>query len=182
MENKNKYALKLIFTITSFSIGYAILRYHLFDDVPWKDLPIFVLNKGISLSSLVLLTLTFCLSPLKNMGIKIKSKWLDSRKMVEVTGFLFAFLHVFMSMTILNPKYYPVFFVSDGTLSLRGNLSLLGAVLGFAILWAYRISFKSIALEYSGLSFFVKSKNSIVYILFFTSIHIFLCDIQVWPP
>jgi hypothetical protein len=71
---KNQYSGGIIIITTILSIAYAILRYHIFGEVPWKDLPLYVLNKGISLSSLVLLTFNFSLGPLKNLGIKIPEK------------------------------------------------------------------------------------------------------------
>jgi hypothetical protein len=29
------------------AIGYAVLRYHIAGPVPWKDFPMFILNKGV---------------------------------------------------------------------------------------------------------------------------------------
>ena len=50
------------------SIGYAVLRYHIVGPVPWKDFPFFILNKGISLSAFVLLTLNFGFGPLNTLA------------------------------------------------------------------------------------------------------------------
>ena len=42
-----------------FALGYAVLRYHILGPVPWKDLPFFILSKGISLGAFILLTFNF---------------------------------------------------------------------------------------------------------------------------
>ena len=39
---------KIIIVTSIISIAYAILRYHIADNVPWKDFPFLILNKGIS--------------------------------------------------------------------------------------------------------------------------------------
>ena len=79
--NERKSSAGLIITVVLlFSIGYAILRYHIVGPVPWKDFPFFILNKGISLAAFILLTCNFGFGPLKNLGIKIPAGWLSARK------------------------------------------------------------------------------------------------------
>ena len=72
-------SLIIILTVI-FSIGYAVLRYHIVGPVPWNDFPFFILNKGISLSVFILLTCTFDFGPLKNFGINMPEGWLHARK------------------------------------------------------------------------------------------------------
>jgi len=162
------------------SVSYAILRYNIIGDVPWKDLPFFVLNKGIALSSLILLTINFSLGPLQNMEVKITDFWLKSRRSMGVSGFLFALIHVFMSLSILNPKYYKVFFIEEGTLSLRGGLSLLGGILSFIFLWIYNISFKPGLKQDEKIIKWITSKNYIVYGMILTGIHLFFMGYTGW--
>ena len=52
------------------SIGYAVLRYNVEGTVAWKNLPIFILNKGLSFAAIVLLTFSFTIRPLLNLGIR----------------------------------------------------------------------------------------------------------------
>ena len=53
-----------IITLTLiFGLAYAVLRYHVVGPVPWKDFPFFILNKGISLSAIILLTCNFGFGP-----------------------------------------------------------------------------------------------------------------------
>jgi len=177
---KNQFSGGIILIITVLSIGYAVLRYNILGEVPWKDLPLYVLNKGISLSSLILLSINFSLSPLKNIGINISDKWLNTRKSMGIAGFLFAFLHIFMSISILNPKYYSVFFIDDGTLSIQGGLSLLGGILSFVFLWVYNTSFSSRLKEDKRVIAIITSRRFLIYAFFFTGIHLFFMGYKGW--
>ncbi|MFK5973513.1 MAG: hypothetical protein QM485_09545 [Flavobacteriaceae bacterium] len=173
-------AKRIIIILTFLSIGYAVLRYNIMGDVPWKDLPLFVLNKGISLASLLLLTLNFSLSPLKNLGISISDTILNARKSFGVTGFAYAFMHLIISLSIINPVYYPAFFIEEGSFTLRGGLCLLGGVLSFILLWVYYKSFKQVANKNLKINARITSKKSILYILFFLGIHFFFLGYTSW--
>jgi len=180
MSVKLNYSSKIIIVTTTVSILYAVVRYNIVGTVLWKDLPIFVMNKGIALSALVLLTFNFSLSPLKNIGVHISDNWLDSRKSMGITGFVFAFIHLFMSVFILNPKYYSIFFIDDGTLSLRGGISLFGGILSFVLLWIYNISFKPILKHEKKIKEMISSRSFFVYGMLFTGIHLFFMGYTGW--
>jgi len=177
---KNQYSGGIIIITTVLSVGYAVLRYHIFGEVPWKDLPLFVLNKGISLTSLILLSFNFSLGPLKNLGMNIPEKWLSARKSMGISGFLFAFIHIFMSISILNPKYYSVFFMADGTLTIEGGLSLLGGILSFILLWVYNTSFSSRSREDKKIIAIITSRRFLMYAFFFTGVHLFFLGYKGW--
>ena len=180
MSIKLSYSGKIIIVTTTISILYAVLRYNIVGTVLWKDLPILVMNKGIALSALVLLTFNFSLSPLKNIGVHISDKWLNSRKSMGITGFVFAFIHLFMSVSILNPKYYSIFFMDDGTLSLRGGISLFGGILSFVLLWVYNIGFKPFLKHEKKIKEMISSRRFFVYGMLFTGIHLFFMGYTGW--
>jgi hypothetical protein len=50
-DDKKNSAASIITIVMVFGLAYAITRYHLVGPVPWKDFPMFILNKGISLSA-----------------------------------------------------------------------------------------------------------------------------------
>ena len=79
-DAKKNSAASIITIALIFGLAYAVLRYHVVGPVPWKDFPFFILNKGISLSAFVLLTLNFGLGPLNNLGVKVSEGWLNARK------------------------------------------------------------------------------------------------------
>ena len=101
-SNKNS-AGPIIAAVLVLGLGYAVVRYHIAGPVPWKDLPFFILNKGIALSALVLLTLNFGLGPLRNLGVNVPDGWLNARKALGMTGFLLALIHALMSFMLFSP-------------------------------------------------------------------------------
>jgi hypothetical protein len=78
-DHKNSAGLIITATLV-FSIGYAVVRYHIAGPVPWKDFPFFILNKGISLAAFILLTCNFGFGPLSTLGLKVPAGWLNARK------------------------------------------------------------------------------------------------------
>lgn len=178
--NKKKFERLIITVVTIVSILYAILRYNMAGDVPWKDLPIYVLNKGLSLASLILLVINFSLRPLRNRGVKISQNLLDARRVIGRSGFLLAAIHVIMSMIVLNPKYYHVFFLEDTTLSIRGGMSLLGGVLSFVFLWIYNISFKPNKNDEDKQKSAIASREFFLYAMLFTGVHLFFMGYSGW--
>ena len=141
-ESKNSAGL-IISVVLLFSIGYAIVRYHIAGPVPWKDFPFFILNKGISLAAFIMLTCNFGLGPLNNLGVKVPAGWLSARKALGMTGFLLVLIHALMSFLLFSPGVYAKFFEANGTLTLLGGLSMLGGVLAFVVLWGYNMSFQT---------------------------------------
>ena len=116
------------------ALGYAVLRYHIVGPVPWKDFPLLILNKGISLSAFILLTLNFGFGPLNNLGAKMPEGWLNARKALGMSGFLLVLIHALMSFMLFKPEVYGKFFEPNGTLTLLAGLSMLGGVLAFVVL------------------------------------------------
>ena len=175
-----RYSVRIILVSTVVAFGYAVLRYNVFGTVSWADLPIFIFNKGISLASLFLLALNYSLSPLKNLGVRIPNKLLETRKSLGITGFAYAFAHLIMSLAILIPSYYPAFFTVGGTLSVRGGLCLFGGVVSFIFLWVYYKSFKPNLNLDDKIIVRITSKKSILYVLFFVGIHLFFLGYTGW--
>jgi hypothetical protein len=65
-STNSKNSAGIIFALVcTFSIGYAILHYHIVEFVPWKDLPFYTLKRGIALAAYILLTFNFGFGPLK---------------------------------------------------------------------------------------------------------------------
>ena len=158
MQQKN-HAGKIIAITSLLSLGYAILRYHIVGDVPWKDFPFFILNKGISLSAFILLTFNFSIGPLKNLGIKVSEGWLNSRQVLGMTGFLYVLIHALMSLMIFKPEIFGKFFEENGSLTLYAGLSMLGGILAFVVLWAYNLAFKTNLKEDKVFIQFITSRN-----------------------
>jgi hypothetical protein len=159
---------------------YAVLRYHVAGPVPWKDLPFFILNKGISLSAFILLTLNFGLGPLSNLGIKVPEGWLGARKALGMTGFLLVLIHALMSFMLFTPAVYAQFFAADGTLTLTAGLSMLGGVLAFVVLWAYNLSFQTFLREDQAFIRFITSRNFLLAAMILGGVHLLFMGYEGW--
>jgi len=170
-----------IITITLiFGLAYAVVRYHIAGPVPWKDFPFFILNKGISLSAFILLTLNFGLGPLNNLGVNVSEGWLNARKALGMTGFLLVLIHVLISFMLFSPSVYGKFFEADGTLTLLAGLSMLGGVLAFVVLWAYNLSFQTFLREDQAFIRFITSRNFLLFAMIFAGAHLVFMGYEGW--
>ena len=103
-----------VWGITAASLAYATLRYNVFKGVAWSDWPVFVLNKAIALSSLLLLV-----------------AWiLRNRRPAEASGApllaaasMLALAHAGLSLIVLTPAYFPAFF-EESRLSWQAGVAL----------------------------------------------------------
>lgn len=180
-SNQIKNSAGPIIAITcAFSIGYAILRYHIAGPVPWKDLSFFTLNKGLALSSFILLTFNFSFGPLNNLGIHLPEGFLNARKALGMTGFLLALIHVLMSFMLFNPGVFAKFYDDNGTMTLAAGLSMLGGVLSFVILWGYNLSFQTHLREDSKFISFITSRNFLLVAMLFSLMHLFFMGYTGW--
>jgi hypothetical protein len=162
------------------SIGYAILRYHIAGPVPWKDLSFFTLNKGVALSSFILLTFNFSFGPLNNLGFKLPEGYLNARKAMGMTGFLLALIHALMSFMIFNPAVFGKFYDANHTLTLAAGLSMLGGILSFVVLWGYNLSFQTHLREDKKFIGFITSRNFLLVAMLFSLFHLFFMGYKGW--
>ena len=180
-DNVQKNSAGSIITIALiFGLAYAVVRYQVAGPVPWKDFPFFILNKGISLSAFILLTLNFGLGPLNNLGVKVSEGWLNARKALGMTGFLLVLIHALMSFMLFSPSVYGKFFEADGTLTLLAGLSMLGGVLAFVVLWAYNLSFQTFLREDQAFIRFITSRKFLLFALLLGGAHLVFMGYEGW--
>jgi hypothetical protein len=101
--------------ITFASLVYATVRYNVFKGVPWSDWPVYVVNKALALSSLLLL-LTWILRARLGPDESMSNLISHARR--------FALVHAGLSLAILSPAYFPAFFVG-GKLNWPSGVSVL---------------------------------------------------------
>ena len=180
LKTEGRHARLIIYLAIIFSYTYAVFRYHIAGDVPWKDLPFFISNKAFAMASLIILSVNFSLSPLKKLGVGISEKWLATKRVLGFTGFIIAILHVFMSLLLFKPSVYAKFFEVDNTLTLMAGLSMLGGVLSFVLLWVYNVSFNAKYREDKNLVKVLTSRPLVLTALFFIGLHLFTMGIEGW--
>jgi hypothetical protein len=179
-EKMNNPAWAIISWTFILSMGYAIIRYHVLGEVPWKDLPFLILNKGISMSALILLAFNFTFGPLKNLGAPISNSWLRSRKIIGIVAFIQVFVHVIMSFMLFNPAVYPKYFEPNGTMTLITGLSMIGGVLAFIFLWIYNVSFNAAFRKDKDLISFITSRKVLLSAMLFSGAHLVFMGYNGW--
>ncbi len=179
-ENHKNSASIIIFVTLVLSIGYSVLRYHIVGPIPWKDFPFFILNKGISLSAFILITLNFSFGPLKNLGVKVPEGCLNARKALGMSGFLLVLIHALMSFMLFKPTVYGKFFEENGTLTLLAGLSMLAGVLAFVVLWGYNLSFQTHLREDKVFIQFITSRKFLLIAMMLGAAHLFFMGYKGW--
>jgi hypothetical protein len=104
------------------SLAYAILRYNVFGTVSWEQLPLFVGNKAIAVTSLVLL----------GMSRLVVDR--PRRKALGLTGLSLAIVHVLLSFVVLDPAYLGSHYLDTGRLRWGAEVSILTGALATALL------------------------------------------------
>ena len=115
--------------------GYAILRYALVGPVPFSQLPVYLLNKSIAWSALILVCIALSAGALSRISPRVFARWVIQRKFIGLSGFMLATAHMVMSLSILTPAYYPSVF--DGrsfTFKLLGGLTIQSGVVSWMLL------------------------------------------------
>lgn len=183
MENSlqiRNFAGRIVVITCLLSLGYAVLRYQILGPVPWKDLPFYILNKGIALSAFLLLTFNFSFGPLNNLGINVPVGLLDARKVLGRSGFLLVLIHALISFLLFKSAVYVKFFQQDGTLTLFGGLSMLGGVLSFVFLWVYGMRFLTYLRDHEKFIHVITSRNFLLSAMLFSLMHIFFMGYKGW--
>jgi DMSO/TMAO reductase YedYZ heme-binding membrane subunit len=179
IQQKN-YARKIIAITSIAALSYAILRYHIAGNVPWKDFPLLILNKGISLAAFILLTFNFSIGPLKNLGIKVSEGWINARQVLGMTAFLYVLIHALISFMIFKPEVFGKFFEENGSFTLYAGLSMLGGILSFVVLWAYNLAFKTTLKEDKMFIQFITSRKFLLIAMLLSLVHLFFMGINGW--
>lgn len=180
MTTKKNAAKNIIISVLLFSIVYAVLRYHIFGGVPWKDFPFFIMNKIFSMAAFILFVINFTAGPLKNMYSKVPESLLKARKPIGMTAFLIALIHVLMSFLLFNQNIYGKFFLENGTMTFLTGLSMLFGVLAFVFLWGYNLSFQTKLSQDSKFISVITSRKFLIYALLTGLFHLFFMGYKGW--
>jgi hypothetical protein len=109
------------------SVVYALVRYVAFAPANSEHIPVFILNKAVSMAGALAL---------------VAALWHRYRGRAEAAGRYFnltlvlVVMHVPMSLTVLRPGYFPEFFESDGArLRLMGEMVFFFGAAALGLTW-----------------------------------------------
>jgi hypothetical protein len=122
------------FGVFAFAFLYTAMRYAVFEGVPHSNWPLFLMNKALSLGGLSLLCLSYLMGKLR-WSVLLRQQDATLVRFLGLSGFSLVSMHVFASLVLISPAYYPQFY--DGErMNLSGELSMLMGVLA---LWCFLI-------------------------------------------
>jgi len=170
MKSPKQYAALIVISALGISFGYAIVRYNIAGKVPWSRLPLYVLNKAVSLAGFILLFVNFS-------GNKNNSFRQEVFKHIGISSFLLIVLHAIISLLIFSPHAYPKFFDENNWLTTFAALSMLSGIIAIILLWIYNMSFSILYKEK-----FTKNlkENIINTAILIIGIHLFFMGYNGW--
>lgn len=118
------------FTLTSLAVIfalfflYAIARYVVFRGLPPTQIPFYLMNKAIAVTTVAMLGISLGLGPLNKLLSGKYESIVGAKKYFGLVGFGLAALHTIMSLALLKPSYFGKFFEGD-KLNFIGETSLL---------------------------------------------------------
>lgn len=150
------------------SLAYAIARYNVFGTVSVDQIPLYIVNKALSVASLVLLGLS------RVVQDKARRKWLG---FVGLGG---ALVHAFMSLLVLQPAYLPKHFKPDHAMHWNAETSMLAGVVSTVVLvWLAYVSTKRPVESQSNATSLVPGMGRIALAL--VAVHTLLLGYLTWP-
>ena len=110
---------------------YSVLRYNVFKGVPWSQVPLFVMNKSVAWSSIILLAIASW------EAFRNRQRLIDSSPWAMGAGL--ALVHVVMSLPLLIARtHFPDFFVHSMHLRSGIHVSMWGGAMAMLCLWLCR--------------------------------------------
>lgn len=103
---------------------YAFFRYTINHNEAWSDLPFYLTNKVLGVTSVIMMGLCYVIGPATALWPKA-SRFLGHRKYLGVGGFMVGLGHGLMSLLLMSPAHYTVFYHADsGRLNWQGSFSM----------------------------------------------------------
>jgi DMSO/TMAO reductase YedYZ heme-binding membrane subunit len=133
-QNAAAFTGKLLIAALSITSAYATLRYVVFGPVDPAHIPLYVLNKSVAWSALVLLGVALSAGPLARIRPHRFVRLLACRKSCGLFGFVLATGHVVLSLPILTPAYYPSFFSRSSEFTALAEITMAAGVWSWLML------------------------------------------------
>lgn len=113
-----------VFLIVGVCIFYATLRYIVFGSNNWSDFALYIVNKGVALSSVMVAGLAV---------FSFLKRELDRSKTLLSSLLSLLMVHLLLSLLLFNPEYFPKLFEKE-RIGMQGGVFILFGVLSFSVL------------------------------------------------
>jgi DMSO/TMAO reductase YedYZ heme-binding membrane subunit len=131
------FTVRWLILLLGVPVTYAIVRYHVFSGIDWSHFPLFIANKGVSLSAVFFIATSYTIGKAVRAYESDSEKQLILIKFCGLIGFSLASIHALMSLLLISPAYYPKFFLESGKMNLTGELTMIFGVLS---LWCLAVT------------------------------------------
>ena len=121
---KNKWLAGVLF----FFFIYATLRYLVFKGVDPAHFPVYIVNKIVAVAGIFFIALSYTITKVDWMNFMTKENKIKFIRFAGLVGFSLCAIHVFLSLLIISPEYYPKFY-HENMMNLTGELSMLMGVI-----------------------------------------------------
>ncbi|MGF1636233.1 MAG: hypothetical protein ACFCUU_04105 [Cyclobacteriaceae bacterium] len=170
--------VKIIIWSFLLSLAYAIVRYHVFKGIDWSLLPLYTLNKSISITALLLIAISYSISSTSTVVLEVNERKVLQKKL-GMTGFYFAVVHVFLSLLLSDAKYYPNLFYGDSLLTTELVLVYSTGFASIIILTVLWLAGQSIHSTFMGIHW-SKLRNWGYWALLLTALHVIIHGSNKW--
>ncbi len=120
--------VRWVIGVMLFFLLYATLRYMVFKGVDWSHFPVYIVNKICSIAGLFLIALSYLLTKVDWIKFDGESSKVQFIRFAGLAGFSLSAIHVFLSLVILSPAYFPKFYQGD-MMNFKGEFSMLMGVI-----------------------------------------------------
>lgn len=125
---------RFAWTLLAASYGYAFVRYVIGKGVPLSRVPLYITNKAVALTAVLLIAAALCVGPLARLAPARFGRWRRCAKPLGWMGFGGVLLHVMITTLILKPAYFERFYQVDGSFTGWVEVGLLCGALGATLL------------------------------------------------
>ena len=126
-HNLQQAKIKWLTCLIVFFLLYAVMRYLVFKGVDPVHFPLYIVNKIFSISGMFFLAMSYTTAKINWPKFQESSIQNQFIKFTGLAGFSLIAMHVFMSLIIISPAYFPKFY-HDGMMNLTGEASMLFGV------------------------------------------------------
>ena len=115
-------------------VAYAVVRYHIAGNVPWRHFPTFILNKATSLAAVIFVAASYLIGKTIRWYDDDKRLRLVVIKFCGLMGFSLAAIHAVLALSIWTPAYFAKYFNEIGRLNLQGEIAMATGVVSLFFL------------------------------------------------
>jgi hypothetical protein len=119
---------KWLVGVLLFFTFYATMRYIVFKGVDVVHFPVYIVNKIVSVAGIFFIAMSYVIGKVGWLKFQSNEQREQFIRYVGLSGFSLCALHVFLSLILITPGYFPKFYTGS-MMNLKGEMTMLMGVL-----------------------------------------------------